>query len=103
MKKPKTLERSKLRWTIISLLALLILAVGFIVPRYTNPVIAQINRFTGLSISQIDESFKLGLDLQGGAHLIYRADVSQIEEVDKGAAVEGVRDAIERRVNGSGV
>lgn len=46
---------------------------------------------------------KLGLDLQGGAHLVYQADVSQIPEADRADAVAGVRDVIERRVNALGV
>ena len=46
---------------------------------------------------------KLGLDLQGGAHLVYEADVSEIPFSDRGDAVEGVRDVIERRVNALGV
>ena len=45
----------------------------------------------------------LGLDLQGGAQLIYEADVSKIEAVDRVAALEGTRDVIERRVNTFGV
>lgn len=47
--------------------------------------------------------FKLGLDLQGGTHLVYEADTSQIPETDRADAVEGVRDVIERRVNAFGV
>jgi len=46
---------------------------------------------------------KLGLDLQGGAHLIFAADTSQIEPANKNSAVEGVREVIERRVNAFGV
>lgn len=45
----------------------------------------------------------LGLDLQGGTHLVYEADVAAIDGVDKKEAVEGVRDVIERRVNAYGV
>jgi protein-export membrane protein SecD len=45
----------------------------------------------------------LGLDLQGGTHLVYEADVNAIDGVDKKEAVEGVRDVIERRVNAYGV
>lgn len=45
----------------------------------------------------------LGLDLQGGTHLIYQADMSQVPSGDKTAALEGVRDVIERRVNAFGV
>ena len=47
--------------------------------------------------------FRLGLDLQGGTHLVYEADVSQLPEGDVQAAVEGVRDVIERRVDAFGV
>ncbi len=47
--------------------------------------------------------FTLGLDLQGGTHLVYKADVSNIPEVDRAGALESVRDVIERRVNGFGV
>lgn len=45
--------------------------------------------------------FKLGLDLQGGTHLVYQADLSGID--DKSDAMTGVRDVIERRVNLFGV
>lgn len=47
--------------------------------------------------------FKLGLDLQGGTHLVYEADLSNIGEKDKSEAMEGLRDVIERRVNLFGV
>lgn len=48
-------------------------------------------------------SFHLGLDLQGGTHLVYTADTSEVEDRDRESAVEGVRDVIERRVNAFGV
>ncbi|NIA18257.1 MAG: protein translocase subunit SecD [Actinobacteria bacterium] len=47
--------------------------------------------------------FRLGLDLQGGSHLVYRAEIGDIEAKDRAGAVEGVRDVIERRVNVFGV
>lgn len=50
-----------------------------------------------------DLEFKLGLDLQGGLHLIYRADVTGISEDDAPDSLAGVRDVIERRVNAFGV
>lgn len=46
---------------------------------------------------------KLGLDLQGGAHLVYEADLSGIDESEQDDALAGVRDVIERRVNNFGV
>ncbi len=55
-------------------------------------------------LPKIEESpFRLGLDLQGGAQLVYRADVSQIPDSDKDDLLEGVRGVIERRINAFGV
>jgi len=48
-------------------------------------------------------AFRLGLDLQGGTHLVYEADVSSVDAKDRESATEGVRDVIERRVNIFGV
>lgn len=47
--------------------------------------------------------FRLGLDLAGGAHLVYQADVSKVPDADQAAALAGLRDVIERRVNRFGV
>ncbi len=45
----------------------------------------------------------LGLDLQGGTHLVYECDLSKIKPEDYDEAVAGVRDVIERRVNALGL
>ncbi|MFH0834682.1 MAG: protein translocase subunit SecD [Patescibacteria group bacterium] len=45
----------------------------------------------------------LGLDLQGGAHLDYRVITDGIPTADVPKIVAGVREVIERRVNGLGV
>lgn len=45
--------------------------------------------------------FRLGLDLLGGTHLVYQADLSKVD--DKSQAMQGVRDVVERRVNIFGV
>lgn len=47
--------------------------------------------------------FKLGLDLSGGSHLVYRADVSAIEATQVAESMNSLRDVIERRVNIFGV
>ena len=47
--------------------------------------------------------FKLGLDLAGGSHLVYEADVSQIAEEEIDDLMNVLRDVIERRVNIFGV
>ncbi len=50
------------------------------------------------------KGFKLGLDLKGGSHLIYQADLSKKDPNQTDAEVmEGVRNKIERRVNAYGV
>jgi len=50
-------------------------------------------------------SFKvhLGLDLQGGTHLVYQADVSGLEPGTENDGVEALRDVIEKRINIYGV
>ena len=45
----------------------------------------------------------LGLDLQGGSHLVYEAKLDGIEEKDRPEALVGIRDVIEKRVNSFGV
>ncbi len=47
--------------------------------------------------------FRLGLDLSGGTHLVYRADVSQVESGEVANSMDALRDLIERRVNLFGV
>jgi preprotein translocase subunit SecD len=47
--------------------------------------------------------FQLGLDLQGGIHLVYQADLTGIPKADRESASQGLRDVIERRVNFFGV
>lgn len=54
-------------------------------------------------LPEIKLPFRLGLDLQGGTHLIYKADLAKIEKGDYQEAMAGVRDVIERRVNMFGV
>lgn len=48
-------------------------------------------------------SFKLGLDLAGGTHLVYEADVSGLPDSDVADSMSALRDVIERRVNLFGV
>lgn len=47
--------------------------------------------------------FRLGLDLSGGAHLVYKADISKIAASDIKSSMEALRDVIEKRVNILGV
>ena len=47
--------------------------------------------------------FKLGLDLAGGAHLVYEADVTGVSSLEVKELMSVLRDVIERRVNIFGV
>lgn len=47
--------------------------------------------------------FKLGLDLAGGAHLVYEADTSEVEAAQVPELMNVLRDVIERRINVFGV
>lgn len=47
--------------------------------------------------------FRLGLDLSGGSHLIYKADVSAVPSGQVSDSMDALRDVIERRVNLFGV
>ncbi len=88
---------------IVFLLATVVVA-GYDFPNVWNNAAHTIEDKTGwLPMTLVDEPFRLGLDLQGGTHLIYEADMSDIPELDRVEALEGVRDVIERRVNAFGV
>lgn len=50
-----------------------------------------------------EKQFSLGLDLLGGAHLLYEADLAKIDSDQRSDAMSGIRDVVERRVNFFGV
>lgn len=50
-----------------------------------------------------DFDLHLGLDLAGGSHLVFEADVANLSGEDKQAALDAAREVIERRVNIFGV
>src|SRR3989339_430523 len=99
-------ERGKI-WRIFLLIIILIVIGGLIdAGDYYNRGTTWVANKTGYSINlpKVKEvPFRLGLDLQGGSHLVYKADMSNIADKDKVSALEGVRDVIERRVNVFGV
>jgi len=51
----------------------------------------------------LDRPFRYGLDIQGGTHLVYGADVSKILPSEIPQTMEALRDVIERRINLFGV
>ncbi len=48
-------------------------------------------------------SFELGLDLSGGTQLIYKADVTEVDQKEVKDSMSALRDVVERRINLFGV
>ncbi len=80
------------------ILGLLVLLVGGAIGYFIYSTTAGLG---GSAESKFD--FKLGLDLSGGTSLVYRADVSSIDESEVSDAMDSLRDVIERRINLFGV
>jgi protein-export membrane protein SecD len=59
--------------------------------------------FASTAAPQTNFPFQFGLDLQGGTHLVYEADVSDIAAEDIDDSMEVLRDVIARRVNSNDV
>ncbi|MDP3696539.1 MAG: protein translocase subunit SecD [Candidatus Taylorbacteria bacterium] len=83
---------------IIIIVASLLLFV-FVWPQAVNRIFKYLN----VEFSVPEKPFILGLDMLGGAHLLYEADLSVVEEASRVDAMDGIRDVIERRVNFFGV
>lgn len=100
----KLKEQTKVRlWIVVILIFAVIMGVVDY-PKYVDKSIDWFNAKAGTQISHVyNLPFHLGLDLQGGTHLVYEADVSEISSDEQSSSVEGVRDVIERRVNTLGV
>jgi protein-export membrane protein SecD len=76
-----------------SLIILVSLALGYFVFAPQNATNSFLSKFT----------FHLGLDLQGGTHLVYKADVTQVPAGQVNSSLNALRDVIERRINVFGV
>ena len=99
--KVKSLSRENLRWRVFAIFILTVFCLLVVFPVYANKGIDWVNKKANLGLPNFPATgFNLGLDLQGGAHLIYQANTELIPDSDKASAVEGVRDVIERRVRG---
>jgi protein-export membrane protein SecD len=59
--------------------------------------------YTNATQPEANYPFKLGLDLAGGAHLVYEADTSNVDPLEVDELMGVLRDVIERRVNLFGV
>lgn len=91
---------SKRKTLLNFLLILILMAVSAYIVYPKSPEI-NLNKY-GVNYVN-DLRFRLGLDLQGGTHLVYQADLSKVPQADRDSAMAGVKDVIERRVNAYGV
>ncbi|GAF94070.1 unnamed protein product, partial [marine sediment metagenome] len=98
-------KTKKVPWTIFIIFIVALLAAFLNYPIIWDKGVDWINQQAGLTLlpNFYKLPFKLGLDLQGGTHLVYQADLSNIESDDYMDSMQGVRDVIERRVNLFGV
>ena len=86
------------------ILALIILILGVAVAFFVFKSEPKLNKNYENTASFFKHSpFRLGLDLSGGSHLIYKADVSAVPAGQVSDSMNALRDVIERRVNLFGV
>jgi len=73
------------------IIVLIIFALAFLAGNFVHPELLKLPYLP-------ERDFELGLDLQGGIHLLYQVDLSQIEERERAETMTGLRDVIERRI-----
>ena len=89
---------------ILSLFLLIFSVYTIINPSAFNAGINFVNEKTGLSLAEVrDEGFLFGLDLQGGAYLLYEAELEDISSSEREERMSGIRDLLEKRINLYGV
>ncbi len=82
---------------LLSVIVVAVAAAFFIVPSFV---------IRGIAIPSLGDKFlpwRLGLDLVGGAHLVYEIDMTEVATTDRDSVMTGLRDVIEERVNLFGV
>ena len=105
--------RAKSAYLLLLIFIVALFAAAFSFPTYWDRYADKINSaareikvpiINKINIPHFYKSpFKLGLDLQGGAHLVYLADLSNTDPKDYVDSMSGLRDVIERRVNAFGI
>ena len=98
------MSNKKLFLSFLSIVLFAIVVSAYSFPQGYNNFIKDVNQKYQWKIPEINNGdYKLGLDLKGGVHLEYKADLTSITEKEKPQVMEGLRDIIERRVNIFGV
>ncbi len=98
------MRKKKVYLILLFILILAFLTGNLSYPKYFNQAAGFLREKAHINVPNFWEiPFRLGLDLQGGTHLIYEADLSEIEAWEKSQKMEQLKDTIERRVNIYGV
>jgi len=98
------MARKKVYLILLSIFILALFAGNLVYPRYFNQAVDFVNaKINGHLPHFWNVPFRLGLDLQGGTHLVYQADLSNIDKADRAKKMSELRDVIERRINIYGV
>lgn len=97
-------KSSNVRLIVLAIFLLVILAGSLDYPLIWDKTVDYLNSKFSFSLPHFYKlPFRLGLDLQGGIHMIYEADLSDVEEKERQNSMEGIRDVIENRVDIFGV
>lgn len=94
-------QKKSLRPKTARLLAAVFLLLGLTLGFFDS--LQYFKRVTGYQLPATNFPYRLGLDIQGGTHLVYRADMTDIEPSDRSDSMEALRNVVERRVNLFGV
>lgn len=107
-----TRQKKPLRPATARRVALVFLLCGVILGAFVNPAVIDraIDRIGlrnvipfHLAHTRFSIPFRFGLDIQGGTHLVYRADMSAIPGNQQSDSMDALRDVVERRINLFGV
>lgn len=110
--KNKRKNFKRLIWLVMLILISLAIdwpkGVHFLVPKAKvtfekNAPFVHFSRNGNLIDYKLNLNIREGLDLQGGSHLVYSADLSGISDGDKDDAMSSLKKVIESRVNSFGV
>ncbi len=105
-------QKKLLRPAIARKFAVIFLLCGIILGAFVNPAAVDrvvdkvgLRKLVSFHLAQTRFSipFRFGLDIQGGTHLVYRADMNAIAPSQQSDSMDSLRDVVERRINLFGV
>lgn len=102
----KKFDPRRARFIALGLILVALLLGVFDSPAYASKVLRAMHlKPLASGVDKLIQKFpyRMGLDIQGGTHLVYKADMSAVQKSDQAQSLSALRDVIERRVNLFGV